>query len=144
MSCPNALTEAEGRTGARPSNPGLTSGVYGRLEVVTERRVSTHYARPYVVPERLDELTGPTSGVVWLPGHLDWSGNAVYDLDSPGRIIDLYRTVLMEAADRADLAQFLNAGMLRRLWAMLWLPQALRAAWEARFADLALLRELAA
>jgi hypothetical protein len=114
------------------------------LEAVTQRRAPTRYARPYVLPDRLDELTGPTSGVVRLPEHLDWSGNAVYDLDSPGRIVDLYRTVLMEAADRTDLARYLNAGMLRRLWAMLWLPQALRAAWEARFADLALLRELAA
>ena len=107
------------------------------LEAVTERRVPTRYARPYVLPDRLDELAGPTSGVVRLPGHLDWSGNAVYDLDSPGRIVDLYRTVLMEAADQADLAQYLEGGMLRRLWTMLWLPHALRAAWEARFADLA-------
>jgi hypothetical protein len=114
------------------------------LGAVTERRVSTRYARPYVLPDRLDELTGPTSGVVRLPGHLDWSGNAVYDLDSPGRIVDLYRTVLMEAVDRADLARYVNAGMLRRLWAMLWLPQVLRADWEASFADLALLHELAA
>lgn len=114
------------------------------LEAVTERRASKRYARPYVLPDRLDELTGPTSGVVRLPGHLDWSGNAVYDLDSPGRIVDLYRTVLMEAADQADLAQYLNAGMLRRLWTMLWLPQTLRAAWETRFGDLALLHGLAA
>lgn len=117
---------------------------YGMLKAVAERRASTRYARPYALPDRLDELTGPTSGVVRLPGHLDWSGNAVYDLDSPGRIVDLYRTVLMEAPDRADLARYLDAGTLRRLWAMLWLPQALRAAWEARFADLAQLRKLAA
>ena len=114
------------------------------LETVTERRVPTRYARPYILPDRLDELTGQTSGVVRLPGHLDWSGSAVYDLDSPGRIVDLYRTVLMEAADPADLARYLDAGTLRRLWAMLWLPQALREAWEARFADLAMLHELAA
>ena len=122
----------------------MTSEVCGMLEAVTERRAATRYDRPYVLPDRLGELAGPTSGVVRLPGHLDWSGNAVYDLDSPGRIVDLYRTVLMEAVDQNDLAQYLDAGMLRRMWAMLWLPQTLRAAWEARFADLALLHELAA
>jgi hypothetical protein len=56
------------------------------------------YHRPYAVPESLDLLRGPSSGTVRLPVHLDWSGNAVYDLDAPGRIVDLYRAVLIEAA----------------------------------------------
>lgn len=95
------------------------------------------YRRPYAVPESLDLLHGPSSGTVHLPVHLDWSGNAVYALDAPGRIIDLYRTVLIEAATPQDLYAYLDAGTLRRLWAMLWLPVQLRRSWEQKFPALA-------
>jgi hypothetical protein len=94
------------------------------------------YAKPFAVPDGLDLLTGPTSGVVELPRHLDWSGDATYDLDSPGRIVDLYRTVIIEATKSANLHIYLERGMLRRLWSYLWLPLDLRAAWESRFPEL--------
>ena len=35
------------------------------------------YAKPVVVPARLDTLVGPTTGVVHLPRHLKWSGSAL-------------------------------------------------------------------
>ena len=95
------------------------------------------YRRPYAVPESLDLLRGPSSGTVRLPVHLDWSGNAVYDLDAPGRIVDLYRAVLIEAASPQDLYAYLDDALLRRLWAMLWLPAQLRRAWERKFPVLA-------
>jgi hypothetical protein len=95
------------------------------------------YRRPYPVPDRLDLLQGPSTGTVQLPAHLDWSGNAVYDLDAPGRIVDLYRAVLIEAASPQDLYAYLDAAVLRRLWAVLWLPVQLRRAWEQKFPVLA-------
>jgi hypothetical protein len=95
------------------------------------------YQRPYTVPERLDLLRGPSSGTIHLPSHLDWSGNAVYDLDTPGRIVDLYRAVLIEAGSPQDLYEYLDERVLRRLWALLWLPARLRRAWEQRFPVLA-------
>jgi hypothetical protein len=95
------------------------------------------YPRPYAVPERLDLLRGPSSGTVHLPSHLDWSGSAVYDLDAPGRVVDLYRAVLIEAANPQDLYAYLDERVLRRLWALLWLPAQLRRAWEQRFPVLA-------
>jgi len=101
------------------------------------------YAKPYVVPERLDLLAGPTSGLVVLPRHLDWSGRGRYDLDAPGRIVDLYRTVLIEAASPDDLYAYLDGPTLRRLWVYLWLPPAVRQAWEERFPQLAELSRLA-
>jgi hypothetical protein len=99
------------------------------------------YAKPIAVPDSLDLLTGPTSGVVDLPRHLDWSGDARYDLDSPGRIVDLYRTVIIEATKPADLHAYLERGLLRRLWSYLWLPVDLRAAWETRFPELQMRQE---
>jgi hypothetical protein len=95
------------------------------------------YQRPYAVAESLELLHGPSSGRVRLPTYLDWSGHAEYDLDSPGRVIDLYRAVLIEAASPQDLYAYLDAGMLRRLWALMWLPTQLRRAWERQFPVLA-------
>ena len=132
----DTLTEAKGDRGA---------GYIGAQEVIlhymdtADRQGASgaRYQRPYAVPERLDLLRGPLSGTVRLPSHLDWSGNAVYDLDAPGRVVDLYRAVLIEAADPQDLYAYLDERVLRRLWALLWLPSQLRRAWEQRFPVLA-------
>ena len=94
------------------------------------------YAKPLVVADDLAMLRGQITGVVRLPRHLDWSGSADYDLDSPGRIVDLYRTVLIEATSAADLHGFLDRTMLTLLWPSLWLPSDLRRAWEERFPEL--------
>lgn len=110
------------------------------MEAGPQRR----YARPYVVAASLDQLRGPTSGVVLLPHHLDWSGAASYDLDAPGRMVDLYRAVLIEAANPEDLNRYLERTSLKRLWSYLWLPPALRAAWEEKFLALAELSRLSA
>jgi hypothetical protein len=67
-----------------------------------------------------------------LPSYLDWSGNAVYDLDAPGRVVDFYRAVLIEAATPQDLYSYLDERVLRRLWALLWLPAQLRRAGNCR------------
>src|SRR3712207_394454 len=94
------------------------------------------YAKPLVVADDLALLSGSTTGVVTLPRHLDWSGSADYDLNSPGRVVDLYRTVLIEATKPADLHDSLDRATLTRLWRSLWLPPDLRRAWEERFPEL--------
>ncbi|WP_174375380.1 hypothetical protein [Nocardia higoensis] len=90
-----------------------------------------------MVPDDLRLLTGPTVGVVHLPVHLDWSGRAAYDLDCPGRIVDLYRTVINEAVDPADLHTYLDAATLRQLWSHIWLQAGIRRVWEDRLPELA-------
>lgn len=100
-----------------------------------------HYAKPIVLPESLSSLRGPATGIVRLPRHLKWSGSSRYDLDQPGRIIDLYRTVINEAMSPADLATYLNEEVLLDLWGTIWLPPRVRAAWEQSFPELAHLRE---
>ncbi len=104
-------------------------------------RVTSGYAsygdrKPYVVPERLDDLCGPTAGTVTLPPHLDWSGNATYDLGKPARLASMYRSVLNEACSADDLRAWLDGRMLAQLWPSLWLPAALRRMWEHRFPEL--------
>jgi hypothetical protein len=88
------------------------------------------YAKPVVVADDLALLHGPTTGIVTLPRQLDWSGSADHDLGSPGRIVDLYRTVLIEATKPADLHAFLDQATLTGLWSTIWLPPELRRAWE--------------
>lgn len=96
--------------------------------------------RPYTVADSLDELTGPTVGVVTLPHHLDWSGSARYDLDTPGMLAELYKTVLLEAARVEDLRAWLDGERLRQLWPELYLPPKVRRLWEERFPELAAAR----
>jgi len=94
---------------------------------------SRRYAKPLVVAD--DPRGAPRSdgGVIILPRHLDWSGAANYNLDSPARLVDLYRTVLIEATRPEDLHAYLDQKTLKRLWSYLWLPGDLRRAWEDRF-----------
>jgi predicted RNase H-like HicB family nuclease len=54
--------------------------------------------KPYVVCDTLATLSGPTHGVVTLPHHIDWSGNAEYDLSQPGAWPAWHKVVLTEAA----------------------------------------------
>ena len=96
--------------------------------------------KPYLVPDDLAELRGPTKGTVTLPHHLDWSGRATYDLDRPARLASMYKTVLNEASTVADLRDWIDERVLIELWPTLWLPTRLRESWESRFPELAVRR----
>ncbi|MFG2040788.1 hypothetical protein [Dactylosporangium sp. NPDC048998] len=98
----------------------------------------------YVVADHLAELHGPTTGIVSLPHHLDWSGSAEYVLDRPARLASMYRTVLTEAVTSDDLRNWLDKALLIQLWPSLWLPPQLRRSWEGRFPELADARAAAA
>lgn len=100
--------------------------------------------RPYVVVDRLDELAGPTRGVVRLPPHLDWSPSPSYDLDRPGELVSLYQVVLREAQQASDLRTWLDADRILRVWCELYLPSKVRRIWEERFPALASARAAAA
>jgi hypothetical protein len=101
--------------------------------------VGSQYAdqRPYAVADRLDDLHGPTSGVVVLDHRLDWSGRARYDLGNSRRLASMYETVLREATTSDDLARWLDGPTLIRLWPSLVLPGQVRRRWAARFPELA-------
>lgn len=92
--------------------------------------------RPYTVPDTLDELTGPTTGVLELPGHLDWGPRREYNLDDFSDSRLLYMRVIRESTHVEDLRRFLNTRVLMRLWSELVLPTRVRALWEDRFPSL--------
>ncbi|MCD9872900.1 hypothetical protein [Streptomyces guryensis] len=90
------------------------------------------------LPESLDELHGPTHGVVDLPLHMAWSGLTSYDLGKPRQRMGLYRTVLHEGL-HDDLPRYLNQDLLLQLWPVLrtLVGRTVRAVWEDAFPQLA-------
>lgn len=90
------------------------------------------------LPDSLDELHGPTHGVVELPLHMAWSGITSYDLGNPRQRMGLYRTVLHEGL-REDLPRYLNQGLLLHLWPVLrtLVGRTVRTVWEDAFPQLA-------
>ncbi|MDR1442603.1 MAG: hypothetical protein LBJ02_09515 [Bifidobacteriaceae bacterium] len=80
------------------------------------------HAMPIVVPDSLDLLRGPAEGAVTLPIWLDWGPDPVYDLSREDDIHTMYRAVIFEATADADVNEWLNAGLLKRIWPDLVLP----------------------
>jgi len=102
-----------------------------------DSRVRYAEIRPYAVPETLEELAGPRSGVVVLPTLLDWTPKRVYDLSDDVDLRMLYETVIREAMHVEELRQFLDLELLLRVWQRLWLPPRVRSMWDGRFPQLA-------
>ncbi|WP_328349337.1 hypothetical protein OG800_01410 [Streptomyces sp. NBC_00445] len=90
------------------------------------------------LPESLNELHGPTQGVVELPLHMAWSGMTSYDLGKPRQRMGLYRTVLHEGL-HDDLPRYLNQDLLLQLWPVLrtLVGRTVRTVWEDAFPQLA-------
>jgi hypothetical protein len=99
-------------------------------------RILYEDGRPYTVPETLEELTGPTTGVVELPQRLDWSEQGRYDLADSRQLCLMYERVIREAMRVEDLRAYLDAPTLRQVWRRLYLPRKVRAMWETRFGGL--------
>ena len=54
----------------------------------------------------------------------------MFDLDEPWLLREAYQVVLTEASGAADLATWLNAPRLIQAWPQLYLPAAVRQAWQ--------------
>jgi hypothetical protein len=104
-------------------------GVQAAVAVRTQ-----HQARPgrrAIVVTDLASLRGPANGTAELPLWLFWSSaDRRFDLDSAPTRRWLYQTVLREAARPSYLTDYLNRGILLRLWPDLRLPAGVRRAWE--------------
>lgn len=91
--------------------------------------------RAVVVPD-LDELRGPTSGVVELPNRLFWQPDKTFDLDNPALLKFMYEVVLCEAASVEELRAWLDGDTLVRVWPSIFVPRGVRLAWEQRHPQL--------
>ncbi|MGW5667705.1 hypothetical protein [Micromonospora sp. NPDC003776] len=88
--------------------------------------------RRAVVVADLDQMRGPTSGVIELPHRLFWQPDRHVNLDAPGLLAWMYETVLTEAVHPDELHTWLHGPTLVRLWSQLYLPRGVRRAWEDR------------
>ncbi|WP_239153532.1 hypothetical protein [Virgisporangium aliadipatigenens] len=100
---------------------------------MVERSASYEQRRPWTLPERLDDLRGPTSGRVTLPHRLDWSEQGTYDLDDPKQLGLMYERVIRESMGPRDLTEYLDADTLVAVWRHIFLPRTVRQLWESRF-----------
>lgn len=115
-----------------PSQAPDLSGVYAEdLALYREKFIQR-------LPTSLEELRGPTKGVVQLPLHMAWSGLSAYDLGKPRQRMGLYRTVLHEGL-REDLPRYLNQDLLLQMWPILrtLTGRTVRTVWEDAFPQLA-------
>lgn len=104
---------------------------------ITGRKRKLRYAdfRPVLLPDSLDELTGPTSGLVTLPVWIDWTLRKTYNLDDKFDRADFYRVVISEAQP-SEMAGYLEGATLVNIWPSLGLPKNVRPAWEKKFPEL--------
>jgi hypothetical protein len=100
---------------------------------LSRARYESRPGRRAVVVADLTNLRGATKGTVELPLWLFWScPDRGFDLGDPNIQLWLYQTVLREASQHEDLAEYLDGKTLIRLWPDLYLPKLLRQAWEER------------
>ncbi len=108
------------------------STLTGRVRRIDEARPG----RATVVVDDLDELRGPTSGIVELPNRLFWQPDRHFDLDDADALAWMYENVLREAANTDELRTWLDGATLIRLWPTIFVPRGVRFAWERRHSDL--------
>lgn len=103
------------------------------VESVRRRRAWPH---PVVVAADLDDLRGPTSGVVELPHRMFWQPDRHVNLDNPALLRWMYETVLRESVSLEELATWLDGPTLLQVWPELYLPPWVKRAWMAAHPDL--------
>jgi plasmid stability protein len=87
--------------------------------------------RAVLVITELSDLHGPAGGKIVLPTRLYPERDVqVFDLDEPWLAREAYQVVLTEATSALDLAAWINAPRLIEAWPELYLPAAVRQAWE--------------
>jgi hypothetical protein len=70
------------------------------------------------LPRRLEDLRGPTQGVIVLPRHLSWPGMRECDVTDAATRRSMYGIVLTQG-QRNDVARFLNPRLLQQDWPLI-------------------------
>ncbi|MFW6774064.1 transcriptional regulator [Nocardioides sp. CPCC 205120] len=104
---------------------------------MVEQRTFFRDHRPYEVPARLEDLTGPVGGTVEVPHAVLWApGGPRRDLDDPAVRRLVYVAVIAEGGHE-EQAALLNRDLLVKDWERLMIPRRARELWQARFPELA-------
>lgn len=100
-----------------------------------DRRVFYRDIKPYLIPERWEDLHGPVGGMLELPHDVLWLADRAVDLDQHGDRRLAYKAAL-EQGTAQQQGEILNPDLLIELWAELALPDRVRILWEKRFPQL--------
>lgn len=96
-------------------------------------RIHFRDLKPYSVPDALEELRGPCSGLIELPHHVRWLDDRFrVDVGVLGRRVMAYQALLSEATVE-EQQRFLNAELLIETWPQLRMDRRVRELWESRF-----------
>lgn len=90
---------------------------------------------PYATPGSLDDLHGPTSGVVRVSRHINTAPSPTYNFDDDGDQLAGYSAIVRDG-DPNEQSALLDRATLLRLWPDLNLPKRCRETWTERFAEL--------
>jgi hypothetical protein len=87
------------------------------------------------LPDRIEDLRGPSSGVIVLPRHLAFPGQRECDVTDDATRRSMYGIVLTQG-QRNDVARYLYPQLLRQDWPLIAgaLDSTLRRTCERRFA----------
>ena len=132
----HAKAAREGTTVAERVRAGLREYVHG-----PETRHTIADSLVYVVPESLESLEGPASGVVELPIHLDWGPDRRYEAGDDASCRTLYQLALQNSGSTDEMAKIINPGRLVALWPSMRLPDRCRQRWNDAFPQLPTHRE---
>lgn len=83
--------------------------------------------------DTLEELNGPSKGILVVPVSLSWMPNEGYDLSSTVSRQIAYQEIIANATTKKELTTLLNKDLLGSIWPKLRLPQKTRITWELRF-----------
>jgi hypothetical protein len=103
--------------------------------VAVSRKVRVQDVKPYDAPTSLDELHGPRTGTIELPGWVYWGPNPTVDLGADWGVIKAYQAAIQEGT-ATDQVQILNRDLLTTIWPQLRMPPRVRQLWEIRFPEL--------
>lgn len=99
-------------------------------------RIRFRDIKPYSIPDSLDSLSGPYSGVVKLSHSVRWApGDGAVDVGTFGGARLAYQALLAEGQVSDQLAG-LNANRLIEMWPSLNLDPRVRELWESKFPQL--------
>lgn len=97
----------------------------------------TTFRKPSIIPQSLEELRGPTTGLFTIPKRLYWPRPEpiTIDLSRDGEKTLLYAAVIVEGT-LADFRTMVNGDELIRLWPQIGLSPLIMEKWGQRFPQL--------
>lgn len=105
--------------------------------MMSTRRVFYRDAKPYAVPERLEELHGPHDGYFDLPISVRWLSDR-FGVNIEDRVERrMAYSALLSEGTMQDISSLVNRDRLCESWRELRIDQRVRGMWEERFSELA-------